>query len=140
MKANPFNFSEENTNLHLVACTNWITGLLNIPIPTPTLDKPMPQWMEAMQWASSNTHHHTLVFMVPCFHLPAIVFVNFGLAFWLLFLDSFLVLDPVVLKRVLQTGEAVRASNLEDTYCKHSSCHCSTIEFILRSFWKAFPI
>lgn len=48
---------------------------------------------------------------------PAIVFMNFGLPFRLLFLDSFLVLDPVVLERVLQTGQTVRASDLEDTYC-----------------------
>lgn len=110
---------------------------LEHPHPHPRQANATFSWMDAMQWASSNTHHHTLVFMVPCIHLPAIVFVNFGLAFWLLFLDSFLVLDPVVLEWVLQTGEAVRASDLEDTYCKHSSCHCSTIEFIL-IFLKSF--
>lgn len=58
MKANPFNFSEENTNLHLVACTNWITGLLNIPIPTP--DKPMPL---SAEWRQCSEHHptHTII-------------------------------------------------------------------------------
>lgn len=60
MKANPFNFSEENTNLHLVACTNWITGLLNIPIPTPTLYKPMPL---SAEWRQCSEHHptHTII-------------------------------------------------------------------------------
>lgn len=110
------------------------------PHPHPRQANATFSWMEAMQWASSNTHHHTLVFMVPCIHLPAIVFVNFGLPFRLLFLDSFLVLDSVVLEWVLQTGQTVRASDLEDTYYKHSSCHCSTIEFILKSFWKALLI
>lgn len=60
MKANPFNFSEENTNLHMVACTNWITGLLNIPISTPTLDKPMPL---SAEWRQCSEHHptHTII-------------------------------------------------------------------------------
>lgn len=71
MKANPFNFSEENTNLHLVACTNWITGLLNIPIPTPTLDKPMPLSAECnavsiIQHTPSYTSFYGSLYSLTC--------------------------------------------------------------------------